>query len=84
MNSVSKNVYIHKLDYIDNTYNNTYHSTIKMRPIDKELSTYTVFGIDNNEKKTLNLVTMQEYQDIKHFCKRLYSKLVWSFFDQKS
>ena len=34
MSSVSKNVYINKLDDIVNKYNNTYHSTIKMKPVD--------------------------------------------------
>ena len=34
MTSVSKNVYINKLDYIANKYNNTYHSTIRMEPVD--------------------------------------------------
>ena len=34
MTSVSKNVYINKLDYIVNKYNNTYHSTIRMNPVD--------------------------------------------------
>ena len=34
MTSVSKNVYIDKLDDIVNKYNNTYHSTIKMKPVD--------------------------------------------------
>ena len=29
MTSISKNVYIDKLDDIDNKYNNTYHRTIK-------------------------------------------------------
>ena len=36
----SKNVYIHKLDEIVNKYNNTYHSTIKMKPVDVKPSTY--------------------------------------------
>ena len=31
MTSVSKNVYIDKLDDIVNEYNNTYHRTIKMK-----------------------------------------------------
>ena len=31
MTSISKNVYIGKLDDIVNNYNNTYHSTIKMK-----------------------------------------------------
>ena len=34
MTSVSKNVYIDKLHYIVNKYNNTYHSTIKTKPVD--------------------------------------------------
>ena len=32
--SMSKNIYIDQLDDIVNKYNNTYHSTIKMKPID--------------------------------------------------
>ena len=40
MTSVSKNVYIDKLDDIVNEYNNTYHTTIKMKPIDVEDNTY--------------------------------------------
>ena len=34
MTSVSKNFYIDKLDDIVDEYNNTYHRTIKMRPVD--------------------------------------------------
>ena len=34
MTSVSKNVYIHKIGDIVNKYSNTYHSTIKMKPVD--------------------------------------------------
>ena len=34
MTSVSKNVYINKLDYIVNKYDNTYHSTIRIKPVD--------------------------------------------------
>ena len=44
MNSVSKNVYIDKLDDIVNKYNNTYHSTIKMKPVDVKSNTYINFG----------------------------------------
>ena len=40
MNSISKNVYINKYDDIVNKYNNTYHSTIKMKPADVKSSTY--------------------------------------------
>ena len=37
MNSVSKNVYIDKLDDILKRYNNTYHNTIKIKPVDKKM-----------------------------------------------
>ena len=40
MTSISKNVYIDKLDDIVNKYNNTYHSTIKMKPADVKSNTY--------------------------------------------
>ena len=33
MTSVSKNVYIDRLDDIVNKHNNTNHSTIKMKPV---------------------------------------------------
>ena len=39
MTSVSKNVYIYKLDNIVNKYNNTY-STIKVTPADVKLNIY--------------------------------------------
>ena len=39
MTSVSKNVYIDKLDDIVSKYNNTYQSTIKMKPVDVKSST---------------------------------------------
>ena len=34
MTSISENVYIDKLDDIVGEYNNTYHRTIKMKPVD--------------------------------------------------
>ena len=47
---VSKNVYIDKLDDIVNKLNNTYHRTIKMKPVDIKSSTFIDFGVENNEK----------------------------------
>lgn len=35
-----------------NKYNNTYFSTIKMRPIDIQSNQYILFGIKNNDKDT--------------------------------
>ena len=43
MTSISKNVYIDKLNDIVNKYNNTVHRTIKMRPTDVKDNTYIDF-----------------------------------------
>ena len=40
MTSISKSVYIDKLDNIVNEYNNTYHRTIKMKPVDVKDNTF--------------------------------------------
>ena len=42
MTSISKTVYIDKLDDILNECNNTYHTTIKMKPIDVKDNTYII------------------------------------------
>ena len=34
MISVSKNMFLDKLDHIFNKYNNTYYSTTKIKPVD--------------------------------------------------
>ena len=44
MISISKNVYIDKLDYIVGKYNNTKYRTIKMKPIDVKDNTCVDFG----------------------------------------
>ena len=40
MTSISKKVYIDKLDDIVNEYNNTYHRTNKMKPVDVKNNKY--------------------------------------------
>ena len=40
MMSVSKNVYIDKIDDVVNKYNNTYKSIIKIKPVNIKLNTY--------------------------------------------
>ena len=50
MTPVSKNVYINKLDDIVDDYNNTYHRTIKMKPVDVKDNTYINFKKDVNDK----------------------------------
>ena len=49
MTSVSKNVYINKLDDIVNEYNNTYHRTIKMEPVDIK---------DNTDIDSIHILTL--------------------------
>ena len=43
MTAISKNVYIDKLDDIVDEYNNTYHRTTKMKPVDVKDNTYIDF-----------------------------------------
>ena len=50
MASVSENVYINQLDDIVNKYNNTYHSTIKTKPVDVKSSTYIDSSKEINDK----------------------------------
>ena len=40
MTSISKNMYIDKLHDIVKNYNNTYHTSIKMKPVDVKYNTY--------------------------------------------
>ena len=44
MASMSKSVYIDKLDDIVNKYNNTYHVAIKMKPDDVKSNAYIDFS----------------------------------------
>ena len=50
MTSISKNVYIDKLNNIVNKRNNTYHRTIKMKPIDVKDITYINIDKEVNDK----------------------------------
>ena len=53
MTSISKNVYIDKLDDLVDEYNNTYHTTIKMKPADVKDNTHinTDKEISNEDPK---------------------------------
>ena len=68
MTSISKNVYIDKLDDIANEYNNTYHRTIKIKLVDIKNYIY----IDSSKTlmikiPNLKLVIMLEFQNTKIF-----------------
>ena len=51
MTSISKNIYIDKLADVVNKYNNTYDSTVKMKPVDVKSSTYINFNNENNKEE---------------------------------
>ena len=50
MTAISKNVYIDKFDDIVKKYNNTYHTSIKMKPVDVKDNTYINFKKEINNK----------------------------------
>ena len=67
MTSISKNVYIDKLDDIVNEYNNTYNTTIKLTPIDVKDNTYINTDKEINNKnpkfKVGDHVRMSKYKN---------------------
>ena len=68
MTSVSKNVYINKLDDIVDEHNNTFHRTIKMKPVDVKNNTYIDFKEEVNDKdpkfKVGDHVRISKYKNI--------------------
>ena len=68
MTSISKNAYIDKLNAIVNKYNNTYHTTIKMKPIDVKDNTYINTNKEINYKhpkfKVGDYVRISKYKNI--------------------
>ena len=61
-------MYIDKLDDIVNEYNNTYHRTIKMKPINVKDNTYIDFKNEVNDKdpkfKVGDQVRISKYKNI--------------------
>ena len=68
MTSISENVYNDKLDDIVNKCNNTYHRTIKMKPINVKDNTYINIGKEVNDKdpkfKVGDHVRISKYKNI--------------------
>ena len=50
MAAISKNIYFDVLDDIVDKYNNTYHKTIKMKPIDVKSDSFAEYNEECNEK----------------------------------
>ena len=68
MASISKNVYIDKLDDIVNNYNKTYHRTITEKPVDVRPSIYIDFNKESNKEgpkyKVGGNVRISKYKNI--------------------
>ena len=50
MTAISKNIYFNVLDDIVDKYNNTYHKTINMKPIDVKSDSFAQYNEDSNKK----------------------------------
>ena len=68
MTSVSKNLYIDKLDDIVNKDNNTYHSTVKIKTVDIKLSTYIDSSneiiYEGPKSKIADIVRISKYKNV--------------------
>ena len=68
MTSILKNVYIGILDDIVKKCNNTYHSTIKLKPVDVKSNTYMNSNKEINNKdpkfKIVDIVRISKYKNI--------------------
>ena len=68
MTSISKSVYIDKLDDTVNKHNNTCHSTIKQKPVDVKSNTYINSSKKNNDEdpkfKIGDIVEISKYKNI--------------------
>ena len=63
MSAVSKNVYFDVLDDIVNTYNNTVHRTVKVKPTDVTSDSYAEYSNEKNSKfKVGNRVRVLKYK----------------------
>ena len=68
MTSISKTVYIDKLDDIINEFINTYHGTINIKPVDVKDNVYIDFKNEVNDKdpnfKVVDYVRISKYKNI--------------------
>ena len=68
MTSLSKNVYMDKLNDIANEYDNTYHRIVKVKPVDVKHNTYIDSSKDVNDKDLKYKWSCKNFQIQKHFC----------------
>ena len=68
MTAISKSVYFDVLNDIVDKYNNAYHKTIKMKPIDVKNDSFAKYNEESNEKdpkfKVDDHVRISKYKNI--------------------
>ena len=68
MTAISKYVYFDVLNDIVDKYNNTYHRTVKMKPIDVEDDSFVEYNEESNEEdlkfKVGDHVRISKYKNI--------------------
>ena len=68
MTAIQQSFYFDVLDNIFDKYNNTFHRTIKIKPIEVTDDYYAKYNeIANKKILNLKLMTMLEFQNIKTF-----------------
>ena len=72
MTANSEKVYFNVLNYIVDKYNNTYHKTIRMKPIDVKSDSFVEYNEESDEKdpksKVCDHIRISKYKNI--FAKR--------------
>ena len=77
MTSISKSVYIDKLDDIVDEYNNTYQRASKMKPIDVKDNIYIDFEKEFNDRDPkFKVGDHVRISKCKNIWKKIYTKLV--------
>ena len=71
MTAISKNAYFDVLDDIVNKYDNTFHKTIKMKPIDVTDNSYAEYN-ENFNKKDPEFIVGDNVRNSKH--KNIFAK----------
>ena len=83
MTSISKNMYIDKLDDIFDEYNNTHHWAIKAKPVDVKSGNYIERNVNSNDKhpkfQVGNKVKISKYKNIfaKGYTQIDLKKFLW-------
>ena len=73
MTTVSKNVYFDDLNDIVDKYNNTYHRTIKMKPVNVKSDSYAKYNVDSNDRDPkFTIGNHARVSKYKHICSKGY------------